>query len=158
MERREFLYGAGAGLSIVTGGCTSSLGNGDDSRRRSVVVVESFFEAVDEGDIEEVQSYIDPDGPLTVEEQHSITLQEVEHHTVEEFVDHTGEEQEGEDRERSIQYMEDSLSDLREERGYEETDIVYFSIVDHTGDQDSESEGHLLAGNTGDEWLIWNFL
>lgn len=165
MERRAFITGVGTGMSMIAAGCTSSLGGGDgngngdgDRSRQSVVVVESFFEATINGNYEEANSYLHSDSSFSVNDEYDFTAAEAEHRTVGEFVDQTGDE-EGEERERAIQNLKDSLSDLRDEAGYEETDLVFIEITAQREDEESQTQsGYLIVGNTGDEWLIWDTL
>lgn len=139
MDRRMFLTTIGAATAATLAGCL-----GDDNER--VELVEDYFEAIDEGNMELAEGIVHQDGNPPFESQEDIDVDEVEEIEREEVADAT---------DHDLADLEEDDDVLVDNRGFDETAYVY-------GDIETASDGDIevyyrLVDDDG-LWYIWEDL
>lgn len=136
MDRRRFLTGIGTAAAVALAGCL-----GDDNER--VELVEDYFEAIDEGDMELAEGIVHDDGSHPYESQEDIDIETVEERDREEVASET---------DHDLADLEDEDETLADARGFDETAYVYGDI--ETG-SDGDTEVYYRLVDDEGFWYIW---
>lgn len=139
MDRRKFLTGIGAAAAVALAGCL-----GDDNER--VELVEDYFEAIDEGNMDLADGLVHEDGTPPFESQEDIDIETVEELDREEVADQT---------DHDLADLEDEDETLVDARGMDETAYVYGDI--ETGADGDIDVYYRLVDEDG-LWFIWEDL
>ena len=156
IDRRTLMIG-GAGALVVAGGGWYFFLRGDDPES----AVETYFDAIADGDAERAEAIIHPDSGLYAyvyedgADQIDIEIHEVDERSVREAL----REQwnvEGEELDDEVERTRENLEDLVDEHELDDYAYVYYDATfDDERYDEYEIDGYILTVEDGGDWYVW---
>jgi len=123
--------------TVSIAGCSGILGESPEE------VVEEFWEARIEGDIETQENLLHEESHVGSSEQPEVTIHEIEERSIEEFAEETG---------RTEEEIQENGEEMLDETGADDFAVVYFRTTDEYREKE---EYYWLVYDDG--WKIYNF-
>lgn len=151
MDRRTYLGGVGATITIGLAGCTDVL-NGDDSDDPEAVV-EQFFDAAADGDQEAAEALFHEEAfvPPVDEAEEDITLESTTEQSLRDVLELVQPTLGEEELDEQVEEAREELNNDVEEIGADDWTIV---VAEVTFEGETEEVPYILVEDDG-EWLIW---
>jgi len=137
LDRRDFITTIMTASTVSIAGCSGTLNDSPEE------IVEEFWEARVEGDIETQENLLHEESNVGSSEQPEVTIHEIEERSLEDFAEETG---------RSEEEIQDNGEEMLEETGGDDFAVVYFRTTDEYREKE---EYYWLVYDDG--WKIYNF-